>query len=257
MPSRLRGSLFSRYYRARRDRWLGLYEDAHLNAAPDVSMHLVPGDMLSDQVAFTGIYEEDLTRRVIALGRQGGRMIDIGANLGYFSLLWTSCHPGNRCIAFEAAPRNLEILRINVSRNGMEERIRIVPSAAAREQGKLAFDLGPEDQRGWGGITLEKSGRQIEVDAVRVDETVSGDEPIALLKVDVEGADAWALMGCERLLKARMVSEIWFEQNKPRMGLLGIPLSAAQEYLESMGYACAARNATGDALVEWRATPRE
>jgi FkbM family methyltransferase len=256
LPARFRGPLLDRYYRARRGRWLGLYQDAELLAASGVSMQLVPGDLLSDQIAFTGMYEDDLTQRVIALGREGGNMIDIGANLGYFSLLWVSCHPGNQCVAFEAAPRNLEILRANVARNGMEQKIKIVPAAAAREHGKLSFDPGPEDQRGWGGISLQKNATQIDVDAVRVDETMSLNEPIALLKVDVEGADAWALMGCERLLKTRLVKEVWFEQNKPRMELLGIPVAAAQDYLESMGYTCTARNNRNDALVEWRAVPR-
>ncbi len=216
-------------------------------------MELVPGDRLSDLIAFTGTHEPYLSSRVIELGRKGGTMIDIGANLGYFSLLWASCNPGNQSIAFEAAPRNVEILRNNVAQNRMTGRVRIVPSAAATQSGKLFFDLGPEDQRGWGGISLEVGERQIEVEAVRVDESVDLDVPVSLLKVDVEGADAWALMGCERLLKDGLVGEIWFEQNKPRMRRLGIPENAAQEYLESLGYNCTAHNSVTDELVEWSA----
>jgi FkbM family methyltransferase len=256
LPPRFRGVLFNRYYRARRNQWLDLYRSSELLAAPGMVMQLVPGDLLSDQIAFTGMYEKDLTRRVIELGRQGGRMIDIGANLGYFSLLWTSCCPENTCVAFEAAPRNLEILRKNVAQNGMTERVRIVPAAAAARPGKLFFDLGPEDQRGWGGIALEKGDKQIEVEAVRVDEIVRADEPVSLLKVDVEGADAWALMGCEQLLKDGVVKEIWFEQNKPRMAQLGIAEEEAPAYLESLGYNCRAHNSPSDLLVEWSAVPR-
>jgi FkbM family methyltransferase len=256
MPPRFRGPLLDRYYRARRDRWLFLYRHAALQAAPEISMQLVPGDRLSDLLAFTGLYEPDLTRRVTELGSKGGKMIDVGANLGYFSLLWATCHSSNECIAFEAAPRNLEILRSNVAENEMAERIRVVPFAAAAKPGKVFFDLGPEDQCGWGGIALENGGRKIEVEAVRVDEIVTSDEPIALLKVDVEGADAWALMGCERLLKSGLVQEVWFEQNKPRMELLGIRSDTAQKYLESMDYVCTAHNSLNDPLVQWSATRR-
>jgi hypothetical protein len=67
-----------------------------------------------------------------------------------------------------------------------------------------------------------------------VDVVVSADERIALPKVDIDGADAWALMGCERLLQAKLVDEIWFEQNEPRIEMLGIKEDAAQEYLESV-----------------------
>ena len=256
LPPRLRLSLFDRFYRTRRDRWLSLYQDAALLASSDVSMQLIPGDRLSDELAFTGSFDADLTHRVTALGRQGGTMIDVGANLGYFSLLWASYNSSNRVIAFEAAPRNLEILRGNISRNAFVERIRVVPCAAAAQPGRLLFDLGPEDQCGWGGITFEKRGGSIEVESVRVDEMVSLDEPISLLKVDTEGADALVLMGCERLLKSRSVHEIWFEQNKPRMGLLGIHPDAAQEYLESMGYVCSAHCDPSDAVVAWSALPQ-
>jgi FkbM family methyltransferase len=256
LPTRVAGSLFDRYYRARRDRWLPLYQDAKLSAAPSVTMQLVPGDRVSDVIAFTGVYEADLTRRVMKLAHIGGTMIDVGANLGYFSVLWTGAHASNRCIAFEAAPRNLEILRKNVGKNKMNERIRVVPCAAAAKSGKLIFDLGPADQCGWGGIAAVKNERQIEVEAVRVDETVAADGPIALLKVDVEGADTWALMGCERLLISKLVEEIWFEQNKPRMKMLGIQENAAQEFLESMEYRCKPHDNVNSPVVQWSAVPR-
>lgn len=256
LPLRFRESFFWRFYWRRHEHWLHLYEHAELLAAPGVTMQLVPGDVLSDVVAFTGIHEPELTRRIITLGRKGGMMIDIGANLGYFSLLWASANPSNQAIAIEAAPRNVEILRKNVEQNGLANSIQIVPCAAAAKTGKLYFDLGPEDQRGWGGISPNGDGNQIEVAAVRVDELVNSDVNISILKVDTEGADAWALMGCERLLKNKSVNEIWFEQNKPRMDQLGIPANAALEYLESVGYTCKAHNNPSDTLVEWSAFPR-
>lgn len=256
LPARFAGSLFDRYYRARRGRWASLYQGAKLSAASGVTMQLVPGDRVSDVIAFTGIYEADFTRRVVRLARKGGTMIDVGAKLGYFSVLWTASNASNRCIAFEAAPRNLEILRKNVDQNRMNERIRLVPCAAAAKSGKLLFDLGPEDQRGWGGIAAVKGERQIEVQAVRVDEIVAADKPITLLKVDVEGADAWALMGCERLLISRLVQEIWFEQNKPRMKMLGIEENSAQKYLESVGYRCTPHDNVNSPVVQWSALPR-
>jgi FkbM family methyltransferase len=255
LPPRFAVSLFDRFYCKRRDRWLSLYQNAGLSAAPDVSMRLVSGDRVSDLIAFTGVWENDLTRRLLKLARKGGTMIDIGANLGYFSLLWAAGRASNRCIAIEAAPRIVEILLENIRQNSMADRIYVVPRAAAAKPEKLLFDLGPEDQCGWGGIAAVKGQRQIEVEAVRVDEVVEVDKPIALLKVDVEGADAWALMGCDRLLRSRLVEEIWFEQNKPRMKLLGIQANAAQEYLESVGYHSTPHDNVSDPLVQWRAVP--
>ena len=95
--------------------------------------------------------------------------------------------------------------------------------------------------------------RCIEVDVLRVDEVIRKHDPITLLKVDIEGADLWALMGCDRLLKAGAVQEIWYEQNKPRMAALGIPLEGPLEYLRSVGYVSTPHNDLSGDLVEWSA----
>jgi len=255
LPDRLRVAAWARFYRGSHARWGQLYQSAGLRYAPRVSMEVVPGDVISDCIAFTGVYEPVLTRRLVRLARAGGTLVDIGANLGYFALLWAAADPNNKCIAFEPSPRNLDILRRNISRNGFESQIELVPVAAGREAGKCRFDTGPAEQTGWGGFAAADAAGGIEVDVVRVDEVVGSAEPIALLKVDIEGADAWALMGCERLLKARAVREVWFEQNKPRIRALGIPLDAAQNYLQSVGYVPRPQGDPSAELVEWSAVP--
>lgn len=253
-PERFQDHVWRRFYPALARRHPELYEAAKLSFAPHIRMELVPGDMLSDHVAFTGCHEPKLTRRVVSVARRGGTMIDIGANLGYFSLLWAASNPENRCIAFEASPRNVEILRRNVSRNKLDDRITIIPHAAGQRAGLLSFDLGPEDQRGWGGFTLSANEHTVEVKVVRVDETLPANSKIAFLKVDTEGADAWALMGCDQLLQSRLIDEIWFEENKDRSAALGIPATAAVEFLNSVGYNCVAQTNPNGRMVEWMAT---
>lgn len=255
LPERLRTSAWGRLYRGQHARWAELYRDARLQHAPDLTMELVPGDAISDAIAFTGLYELPLSRRIARLARSGGTFVDVGANLGYFALLWAAAQPGNRCFAFEASPRNLELLRRNVSRNRLESRIRLIPHAAGRVPGRMHFDLGPADQTGWGGFAAAGPSAGVEVEVVRVDDVVPADARISLLKVDIEGADAWALMGCGRLLEARRVDEIWFEQNKPRMRALGIPEDAAEDYLRSVGYLPAPVSRAQAEVVEWRAVP--
>ena len=236
--------------------WLPLYEAAPLRYADGVVMELVPGDVISDCIAFTGLYELALTRRVAVLARRGGLLVEVGANLGYFTLLWAAAHPENRVVAFEASPRNVEILRRNVARNGLEGRVDVVAQAAGREQGQLRFDVGPVEQTGWGGFSPDGGGAggSIEVDVVRVDDVLA-DAPVALLKVDVEGADAWALEGCGRLLKRKLVREVWYEENRPRMAALGIPPGAARDFLRSVGYAASPQSDPGGGTTEWSADP--
>ncbi|MEO6212383.1 MAG: FkbM family methyltransferase [Vicinamibacterales bacterium] len=255
LPDRLRLSAWSRLYRGSAAGRLPLYSAAALRFAPGLTMRLLPGDVISDSIAFTGIYELPLSRRVMDLAGRGGTLVEVGANLGYFSLLWASARAGNRCVAFEASPRNVEMLRHNVERNHLDQQVRVVPRAAGASAGTLTFDVGPPNQTGWGGFTNRTGDGAIEVDVVRVDETLATAEPIALLKVDAEGADAWVLEGCDGLLRTGAIREVWYEQNKPRMTALGIPLDAPRTYLRSVGYAASPERGPDGDVVEWRAVP--
>jgi FkbM family methyltransferase len=255
LPDRLKVSAWARLYRSSNAKWHPLYRHASLRFAPQASMELVPDDWISSCVAFTGIYELELTRRLVRLARQGGILVDVGANLGYFSLLWTIINPANRCYAFEASPRTIELLRRNLARNGVEDRVRLIPKAAGKEAGRLSFDVGPQDQTGWGGITATPRGDTITVEVVRVDELVNDAADIALVKMDIEGADTWALMGCERLLQQRRIKEIWYEQNRPRLRALEIGEHEAAEYLRSVGYRARPVSDPTLDVVEWSAAP--
>ena len=78
MPSRLNG-----------------FDRALLSFAPGASMSaLLAGDVISCGIAVTGFYELDLSRRLSALAKRGGRLVDVGANLGYFSFLWLAARSG-------------------------------------------------------------------------------------------------------------------------------------------------------------------
>lgn len=255
LPGRLRMSAWARLYRGSHNKWRGLYDAAPLGARPFLTMELVPGDVISDQIAFTGYYERPLTRRLCELSQSGGLFVEVGANLGYFSLLWAAGNAANRCVSFEASPRNIDYLRRNVARNRLEDQVQVVPHAAGREAGTLHFDVGPQEQTGWGGFASGESSRTIEVEVVRVDEIIPHDADVAMLKIDTEGADTWALMGCEELLRKQRIKEVQFEQNKPRMRELGIGEGEAEEYLRSMGYRVEPVGDPGDEKVDWRAVP--
>jgi FkbM family methyltransferase len=220
-------------------------------------MDLVPGDIISGSIAFTGYYELNLTRTLWRIARRGGIMIDVGANLGYFSLLWIAARVENRCLAFEASPRVIPLLRKNIEKNQALDRIQIFPVAAGDKHGSLPFKMGRADQTGWGGFSNAPDDQAVSVDVVRLDETVQEQDPIDLLKIDIEGADTWALKGCEGLLKQRRIRRIWFEQNKPRMRRLGIGEDEAVQFLHSVGYIARAESPISNEVVDWSAYPAD
>ena len=238
LPSRLRHSVYYRFYRARHGEWLPLFEEAPLALAPHISMHgLIPGCGVSGPLALFGLYEPALSTRLAQLAENGGVLADVGANMGYFSLLWTAGNPNASAIAFEASPRNISILENNVVKNGLNGRITLIAKAAGKSSGRIDFDLGPNHETGWGGIASSHASHSISVPLVRLDQELS-EENIDVLKIDVEGADTWVLYGCEQLLKAKRIRTIFFEQNRHRMEGLGIKPGEAQQFLRDLDYTC-------------------
>lgn len=234
LPPRFREWVYARFYSRRHAEYLGLYKRAPLALAPQVAMYdLRPGCIISGHIAFKGVYEADLSRMIVARARTGGTMIDVGANMGYFALLWAAARPDNRVIAYEASPSIAALMKANVERNSLGAQIAVVEKAASDKAGAVRFYSGPADQTGWGGI---KPDGDIEVAAVRLDDEVTVPF-VDVLKIDVEGADALVLRGCERLLREGRIGRIFFEFNGVRSAALGLADDAAQQFLATMGYA--------------------
>lgn len=252
LPDGFKTRLFYRYYLSRQAGHPELFREAPLRFAPGAALHdLLPGDVISGHIAFTGFYELALSRQLLKCAQRGGLLIDVGANIGYFATLWAAANESSRAICFEAAPRNLEFLDKNLRENYLDHRVTVIPKAAGNARGEITFDVGPASQTGWGGISNEVTASTITVPMVRLDEEL-GTEVIDVLKVDVEGADTWVLQGCEKLLQERRIRQIFFEQNAPRMEQLGVAPGLAQAFLRDHGYVCTPIPGAHD---EWSAHP--
>lgn len=255
-PLWFRTKLYYHFYRGK-NRHPDLFHGAPLQFAPSARMDLHPTDEGHGQIAFTGFYELALTRRIVQIASQGGLLADVGANYGYFSLLWAAQKPGNRVVAFEASPRNLAPLQANISRNGFDAAIEVRPVAAGRQAGLMKFDQGPGNQTGWGGVVLsQNSGSTVTVPVIRLDESLSAERFIDVMKIDIEGADTWALMGAESLLRDKRIGRIFYEENTTRMRELGIAPGEAESFLQSLGYRVLRLDGgPGTAVSEFEAFP--
>lgn len=218
-----------------------LFESATLEFAPHISLKLNQTDISHKQIAFCGFYELLVSRRLAKLAKLGGLMVDVGANFGYYSCLWAGASINNRVIALEASPKNFSALKLNLIKNKLESQVKLHETAIGKERGYLFFDLGPEEQTGWGGLLAQEQPNAIQVSVVSLDEIFfksehEHHEHIDVLKIDTEGADTWVLQGAERLLRSHRIHHIFFEENIVRMIKLGIQPGEAQKLLKECGY---------------------
>jgi FkbM family methyltransferase len=162
-------------------------------------------DLHSEKDYWLGTYELDLQQAIRDWVQPGMVIYDLGANVGYLSLLLAR-HVGaeGRVFAFEPLPANQQRLLANLRLNP-ELNIEFIAMAVANGSGRMAFKLHASDDMG----KLEGSaGRQIEyADSIQV-ETVSLDDfayrehnPVpSLVKIDIEGGEVLAVAGMKRLL---------------------------------------------------------
>lgn len=236
-PLWLREKVFWHFYAMRPEIAPSLFEAAPLLFARNIRLKLQPSDIGHRQIACLGYVERELSRTVAGHGANGGLLVDVGANYGYYTCLWAGASDGNRVVSFEASPRNLAGLRHNISFNGLESKVTVVPKAAGASVGLMQFSLGPDDQTGWGGLATHAGDDSVSVEVTSLDHYFKDStEPIAALKVDVEGADTWVLEGAAGLLRQGRIGHVFFEQNPARMAALGIPATRAFELLRACGY---------------------
>lgn len=243
LPIRVQRSLYHRFFIYRTHRYAGRFEAAPLKLAPCMVMKLSPVDGFHGEIALFGMYEEITSQLIHAIaGEKGGLLVDVGANYGYYSLLWCAARSENCVLAVEASPANIGPLNHNVVLNHLEDRITVHEWAASRKEADEIFTLGSTVQTGWGGIAPSASlnpvfaeDMKVSVRGHRLDVIFSGQD-IAVLKVDCEGADAWVIEGASGLLAEKRIAHIFFEENLHRQSELGIELGAALRTLEAFGY---------------------
>jgi FkbM family methyltransferase len=183
---------------------------------------------LTPELAARGIYEPAFTRYLMRTLRPGYKAVDVGANIGVFTVLmagWVG--PSGHVMAYEPNPDVLPFLRDNVALNWFNDRVTIREAAASDADAKVAFYV---TERFQGNSSMLEPGdayfahtptdsvREIEVDVESLDIGARELGHIDLVKIDVEGAEYRVLSGMARLLDEERVDRVTFEVYRERAG---------------------------------------
>jgi len=154
-------------------------------------------------------YEAKVTGALTRLVRPGYVCADVGAHIGYFTMLMARlAGPEGRVIAFEAREEIAAYLERNVTLNEGHTQIAI-RRAAVTDGATDPVDLysgapGSEMRstilQGFAEREAQLGRRVISVPAVTLDSCFGVGERLDLVKMDIEGAEAVALAGAQRIL---------------------------------------------------------
>jgi FkbM family methyltransferase len=153
-----------------------------------------PADFIQRSIIETGMWDSEVAETIRAHLKPGQLFCDIGANIGYFTMLAT--HLGARVVAIEPQPRCIAALLNNAALNGFHQ-IDLHEVALDSQNGEMCLYLEGDQNTGAASFR-RRSGEVITVRTHRLDDVLT--EKPALLKIDVEGAEVRALRGAERIL---------------------------------------------------------
>lgn len=185
--------------RARTWRFGQRYQHAYEIKAQGVRISGHTSDLIQGCIYWFGVWEPALTHFILQRSRQmSGRIfVDVGANIGYYTLIVASTAPHSSVVAVEAFPPTLIELKKNIERNKLKNVIEIGEAAGAADGNVEIFYAGSSN----GGATTTVAGRfdiiPVTVKMRPLSQMLSAEQisRVKLIKIDVEGAELEVMRG--------------------------------------------------------------
>jgi FkbM family methyltransferase len=206
---------------------------------------LQPSSFLDNRICLFGVWEPTLTFINLTVLKNGRVFIDVGANIGYCSLLASSLVGSEgRVYAIEPVVGALRRLKENVHLNKISN-ISVISCAAWNEDGvaylsptgvdhsHASLDVGDGNRIG----SAENAAERVELR--RIDGVIPTSEkrPVRLIKIDVEGAEFQAIDGLRGFLdKDGSCTMVLCEISSDRLDRFGTSLSAIWDCMTALGY---------------------
>lgn len=179
--------------------------------------------------------------RLARLVTPGGWAVDVGANAGFYTLrLARQVRDGARVMAIEPEAVNVTRLKTALHRAGCLDRVVVVEAALTDHDGPvaLAVDAGnPADHRITDDPRAEADSAAATVTGRRLDSLLAahGEPPVALIKIDVQGAEARVLAGAVTTI-ARCRPALFIELDHRALARFGTGADEIIGKLASLGY---------------------
>lgn len=196
------------------------------------------GDVITEQLRRFGAHTRNELAMVCSLIRPHDHIIDVGAHIGSFAIPMARCTGyGGRVYCFEASRETFDLLVQNIELNELtgviapcravvsEKPSRFMQHSPATDNSGMNYFLPqpgtPDPAQPW--INLDTWHLQI------------GAPRIALIKIDVEGAEVSVLRSCRNIL-ARDRPVLYVEINAPALANFGVGIGDVEQELRGWGY---------------------
>ena len=196
-------------------------------------------DEFIQREVLAGNYEPNVIALIRALVQPGDLFVDIGANMGYMSLVAAGC--GGRVHAFEPVPRLARRIRENIALNRLQDRIAVQEQAVSSSNQPRTFYIAKRLDDGSHSLIAGVPATSVEsitVPCTTLDEylrSTNSDIP-ALVKIDVEGAEAMVLDGATRTMESGVPPIFIFETADRLADAIGESAASVLRRFTTRGY---------------------
>ena len=217
-------------------------------------LDLDPGSPTEQWTVWTGEYDRRAVESLTGCLAPGDNAIDIGANVGLWSMQLAMIvrSNGGRVWAFEPVSANAERLRQNCGLNQRDETLTVVQTAVGDEEGVVHLHTERPTGSQTGNAVVVRGGvaqyrRPTDSAPIARLDRLAGElgiDTCRLIKIDIEGAETMALRGGRRFI-ARTRPFIYGEFNPFWMKQLGTSFAEAFSVLSPLGYRAFAEHRPG------------
>jgi FkbM family methyltransferase len=149
-----------------------------------------------------GVFEPNTTQVVKDLVKPGMHVLDVGANIGYYTLIFARLvGPTGRVWAFEPTAKFREQLKWHIERNGILSRVNVIPFGLSDKS--MTSTISMDDTSATLHWTSDVSPQQELATLHPLDDVASdlGIKRIDFIKVDIDGHEPSFLRGASKLLR--------------------------------------------------------
>ncbi len=188
--------------------------------------------------------QDPLLAALLAHLGPGKTFYDVGSFVGWYAIAASRRLGDGSVIAFEPAPETARLLRRHCTLNGLDGRIRVVEAACANLAGMMSMPVWPALSTTWAsGNALRNVYPQqgaepawVPVCTIRLDDFVrAGGAPPGVMKIDVEGAELWALQGAAETLRTAR-PQVFLEVHSFAWRHFDTTEAVFRDFLASVGY---------------------
>lgn len=165
---------------------------------------------ITPHITIDGYWEIGTTDIIMNTIKKGMNVVEIGSNVGYYSIISASKIGKNgKIYAFEANPHIFEMLHRNMDINGFLDRAELVNKVVTNRSGKVSFNMLKKHHGGssivkFSGEHLEKKRESVDtcdLEAISLDEFFKNRNiSVDVIKIDAEGSEPYIFDGMEKLI---------------------------------------------------------